>query len=314
MQLGHAPFAYNWHDHWATLPETASAQENGRTHGICVTDAGHVVVFAQCHDGLLTYDPDGRLVSATGGDRWLGAHGLTRVVEDNTEYLWLADEKSAEVAKVTLDGQTVQTLEQPDHPIYHGDDAKKYVPTWVAVNPANGDIWVADGYGSSHVHRYNKDGDYQQTINGEAGGGKFACPHGIAFDTRGNKTPELYVADRGNHRVQVYDGEGRFKRFVGNHTLHSPCMFDFLDDLCLVPELFARVDVLDRDDNPVAMLGDHGPAVDVKGWPNHNRDDHPELIQPGRFNSPHGGCFAPNGDIYLAEWIIGGRITRLEKC
>jgi len=313
MQLGQPPFAYTWHDRWATLPDTPSAKENGRTHGICVCADGRVIVFAQCHDGLISFDPDGKLISATGGDRWLGAHGLTRVVENNTEYLWLADEKSAEVAKVTLDGQTVATINKPDHPIYAGADAKKYVPTWVAINPDNGDVWVADGYGSSHVHRYNKTGEYLQTINGQEGGGAFNCPHGIAFDTRGGKAPELYVADRGNQRIQVYDAEGNFKRFVGNKTLHSPCMFDFLGDLCLVPELFARVDVLDKNDKLAAMLGDHGQAVDLKGWPNHNRAEHPELIQPGRFNSPHGGCFAPNGDIYIAEWILGGRITKLQK-
>lgn len=297
---------YKMIDNWARIPDTQSGRENGRTHGVCVTATGNVIVFHQAQDGLLTFDPNGKLISATGGDRWLGAHGLTKVVEDGVEYLWLTDQASKEVAKVTLDGETVQTIAQPDHVAYA--DGGTYVPTWAAVNPDNGDIWVADGYGSSLLHRYDKAGEYQQTLDGTEGAGRFACPHGINFRQDANGV-ELWIADRGNKRVVIYDGDGHYKR---QSTLtHSPCGFDFLDSQVVIPELSTGVKVLDV--NSLELVTELG-ASDIigidqhpEGWPNLAGTD---LVRPNFLNSPHGACFAPNGDIYCVEWIVGGRISK----
>ena len=316
MRIGHGEFTYEWIDNWARIPQTPSGSENGRTHGVVVAKSGDVYVFNQADPGVLVFAQDGKLKSSW-GDRFAGAHGMTLVEEGGTEHLWLADQTSKEVVKTTLDGKTVQTLPQPPHHVYQ--DGGAYVPTWVAVNEerfgGNGDVWVADGYGSSLVHRFTKRGEYKGSLSGQKGeAGRFNCPHAIAFNPRSKADgPELYVADRGNQRVQVFDAEGRYKRTVGARTLHSPCMFGFVGELCLVPELYARVDILDADDNVVAMLGDNGLASQLPGWPNHNKTGKPELIQPGKFNSPHGATFAPNGDIYVVEWIIGGRITKLKK-
>jgi len=319
MQVGLGDYTYTWHNNWATVPESTSSKENGRTHGICQLKDGSVIVFHQAENAVVQFDPSGKVINAWGGDRFMGAHGLTYVVEGSDEFIWLTDQDTGEVVKATPTGEIVQEIKQADHVIFKGDDPKKYSPTWVAQNPSNGDIWVTDGYGSFHIFRYDKDGNFLMAINGEEGpdydmGNKaFACPHGIDFDTRGGKEPELYVADRSNQRIRVYDGEGNHKRIVGALSQHSPCMFSFAGDYVLVPQLLARIDVLDKDDNIVAMLGDNGQAVQTDGWPNHNVEKYPELIQPGKFNSPHGGFLAENGDIYLAEWIIGGRITKLER-
>ncbi|NJL31657.1 MAG: hypothetical protein HC898_08515 [Phycisphaerales bacterium] len=118
----------------------------------------------------------------------------------------------------------------------------------------NGDIWVTDGYGSSFIHRYNKTGGYQSSINGSEGSaGHFKCPHGVMFRHRSG-TPELYIADRGNNRLQVYDAEGRFKRVV-NDQYFAPCGFVFQGEYLYMPELCAGVTVLDGNDKIVAQLG-----------------------------------------------------------
>src|SRR5690606_34975748 len=136
--------------------ENDTTRENGRTHGVVVANDGHVLVFCQADPGVLVIDENGRQVDAW-GDRFAGAHGMTKVEEDGREYLWLTDEKSAEVVKTTLDGKTVQTIEIAPHDAYR--DGGAYIPTWAAVNETrhggNGDIWVADGYGSSLIHRYD---------------------------------------------------------------------------------------------------------------------------------------------------------------
>ena len=310
---------YIWTENWATIPQTESGKSNGRTHGVCVSrTTGNIIVFHQAVDGLLTFDPDGQLISAVGGERWLGAHGMTLVEEDGEEFLWLADQASKEVAKVTLSGETVQTIAQPDLPMYTGDEPRKYVPTWVAQNPVNGEIWVANGYGSHVVHRYAKDGSFIDTLDGTDGAGKLREPHGVNFRMAGD-TPELWITDRASHRIQVYDGDGTFLR--SSMSCHSPCCFDFLDDRVVVPELFTGVKVLDA--NSLEVITEIGASDRVKpnadqskwwppqapeGWPNLAGTEH---VRSGVFNSPHGGCFAPNGDIYVVEWIVGGRITRL---
>ncbi len=300
---------YTWIDNWARIPEHPSGRTNGRTHGVCVTADGRVMVFHQAHDGLLTFDPQGRLRAAVGGDRWLGAHGLTLVSDTDGEYLWLTDQSTAEVVKVTLEGQTVQTIERAPHPVYA--EGGRYCPTWAAQNPVTGEIWVADGYGSSLVHRYSAGGDYQATLDGSEGAGRFNCPHGINFRTTANG-PELWITDRGNRRVVVTDGEGQFLRQTG--ITHSPCCFDFHQDLVVIPELFTGVKVLQADTlELVTELGASdcvSPDAKPDGWPNLAGTD---LVKPGQFNSPHGGCFAPNGDIFCVEWIVGGRITRLKR-
>ena len=263
-----------WIENWATIPDTPSGRKNGRTHGVCVCNNGTVKVFHQAENGLLTYDPDGTLMSAVGGDRWLGAHGLTHIVEDGVEYLWVVDELSCEIAKVTLDGETVLILEKPDHPVYAGGG--KYKPTWAAQNPLNGEIWTGDGYGSSLVNRYAKDGSYLESLR-ETPAGAFQEPHGLNFRVTSAGDAELFVTDRANKRIQVLDGEGNLLR--SSMSCKSPCCFDFFENEVLVPELFTGVKLLDVD--TLECLNEVGasdrvfpnpdgwwPPQAPEGWPN----------------------------------------------
>ena len=306
---GTGAYRFEWQDNWARIADTESGRTNGRTHGVAVVESGETFVFHQADPSMLVFDARGRLKASWGPNR-LGAHGLTRVRENGSEFLWITDQSTCEVAKLTLDGQVVQRIERPNHPVY----AKaQYSPTWVAVNEerrgGNGDIWVTDGYGSFWIHRYDRKGRYLASISGEEGGaGRFQCPHGIAFDWRRGQ-PELYVADRGNRRVQVYDAEGRWQRVFGADFLTSPDGFCELGDALVVPELLGRVTVLDAEDRLACRLGENEPAPQIPGWPEVPVD----RLEAGKFNSPHGAASDPDGNLYVVEWIVGGRITRLRK-
>lgn len=312
--------SYTTMNDWAKVPSNPMSRQNGRTHGVCVTKAGNVMVFHQAENGLVTFDADGKVINATGGYRWVGAHGMTLIEENGEEFLWLVDQTTREVVKTTLDGTTVLNIEKPDHPIYA---EQHYTPTWAAQNPRNGDVWVGDGYGSHLVHRYDHAGTYISSIDGTEHGrgeaGQLREPHGLNFrlDSAGN--PELWVTDRANHRIQVFDGEGTFIRDSG--VCHSPCCFDFHANTVVIPELFTGAKVIDVDSfELIAEIGASDrvspnedpqawwPPQAPKGWPNLAGTEH---VRDGVFNSPHGGCFDANGNIFIVEWIVGGRITKL---
>ncbi len=306
---------YRWIDFWARIPGATDEQVSGKTHGVCVSSDGRVIVFHQSDEALLHFSAEGELLKETGG-AWRGAHGLTRVLENGTEYLWLTDQFSTVVAKTTLDGEIVQTLPVPQHPNY---DTEIYSPTWVAQHPGDGRIYVADGYGANLVHVYDQEGVQRDSWDGSKGAGTFAEPHGIACRSTPNGV-EVWITDRSNHRIQIFDADGTFLR--ASMACHSPCMFDFHNDQVVIPELFTGVKIFNASD--LTLQADIGcnpaiqPHADPKkwwpprapeAWPNTARSD----LQPGVFNSPHAACFAPKGDLYVVEWITGGRITKLEK-
>jgi hypothetical protein len=294
---------YRWHENVVSIPSNATRHQNGRTHGVAVGRNGHFYIFHQAVPSMLVYSVDGVLLNSWGD--YPGAHGLTLVEEKGVEYLWLTDQERAVVEKTTTDGEIVSRIA----PLPYARQ-EPYVPTWVAVNEVrhggNGDVWVADGYGSSRVSRFDAAGNYLSMLDGTEGSGRFKCPHGIWFDSR-KRPMELYVADRGNRRVQVYDPQGKHLRTFGEDFLTSPDIFAADGDRLIVPELHGRVTILDGDDRLVCYLGRNDKVAHDLGWP----DEAP--LTPGKFNSPHSANADAEGNIYVVEWRVGGRIVKLER-
>ena len=335
MRVGSGDNTYRWKEDWADLPDSENAKNGWAHHGVVVTESGDVITFHPGDSTIVVLGSAGSVLR-TWDLAVADAHGMTLVKEGGADYLWIADNGrkrqfqlgydyppstgpySGKVIKTTLDGEIVSTLPKPDLAVYQEGN---YSPTFVAVNEerhgGNGDVWVTDGYGESYIHRFNKSGEYLSSINGDEGqAGRFACPHGIFIDRR-RGDGELYVADRTNHRIQVYDLEGQFKRAFGSEFLSSPSGFVTHGDLMVVAELRARLALLDIDDNLLCYLGDNEQVCSVDGWPN-NRNAHGNLVptallEPGKFNSPHGMAVDAQGNLYVAEWLIGGRFIKLER-
>ncbi|MDQ6882928.1 MAG: hypothetical protein M3077_01645 [Candidatus Dormibacteraeota bacterium] len=331
--VGAGDLTYEWVENWARMPKDDTAAAAWPHHGIAVMPNGEVATVHPSKSTLLLFEADGSLhrsVEAEIAD----AHGLTAVREGEAAYLWVADaamkqstdsgyeppptSEGSSVVKLALSGRVLMRLPKPEVAAYgHGD----YRPTCVAVNEkragGNGDIWVADGYGESYVHRFDAGGRYLRSLSGEEGAGRFKGPHAVFIDRRRGE-PELYVADRNNARIQVYDLEGRFRRVVGADFLSRPTWFAVDGDRLLVLEFRPpRLTVLDSADRLVGYVAEDKEAPSREGWPNEVAEDgaprRPRSLQAGKLNSPHSLTIDKEGNVYITEWLIGGRLIKLKK-
>lgn len=306
--LGEGRHRYRWVPGFATLP---GAADLGNTHGcIAVDAAGQISFNTDTERAVMVYRPDGTLVKSWGAEFAGGLHGMTIVREgqgaDAQEFAYLAHIGRHEVVKTTLDGTVVWTMGYPaEAGIY--ENAGQYRPTDIVVAP-DGTIFVADGYGQSWVHQFDKDRRYVRSIGGRGTApGQFQTPHGALIDTRGDQ-PRLVVADRENGRLQVFDLDGNLRQVVAG-IFRRPCnVYAHPNGRDLVvPDLAGRVTILNEKNELVCHLGDQpDPNLRAKnGVPK-------EQWQDGVFLSPHGAAFDAHGSLYVLDWNRHGRVSQLE--
>jgi DNA-binding beta-propeller fold protein YncE len=289
---------------WGLLPEGISY---GYTHGVCVDSNDNVYVFNTSKDAVIMFDHEGNFVNSWGEEFEGGAHGFYLHKDvDGQEYFYITDTARARMVKTTLKGEVLLEVGEPNLPDIY-DQERRYIPTDVCVAP-NGDIYISDGYGQYYVHHYDGKGNYIRSWGGRGSEpGKLLEPHGISINLRGSE-PEIYVADRRNHRIQVFTLEGEHKRFV-DQDLDLPCSLYFFGKDVYIPDLNSRVTILDQHDRLVCHLGEDQQAYKQEGWPNLPKT----YFQTNKFSSPHGVCVNSQGDVYVVEWISDGRVTKLNK-
>jgi hypothetical protein len=311
--LGSGKHTYEAIHDWGELPSNI---KYGNTHGVVEDSQGHIYVHhtvnaaSELADSMVIFDAQGKFVKSWGKEFKGGAHGLHIRKEGSTEYLYLCDTARGLVVKATLNGETVYTIGYPEQSDAYkpAADGKKpkYSPTNLAVAP-NGDLYVGDGYGSSYINQYNSKGEYIRTFGGKGKeAGKLDCPHGIILDMRDGK-PVLVVADRGNARIQRFTLEGQHIDFVSGTNM--PCHFNFFKNGdVVIPDLGARVTLMDKHNQVIAQLGDDSASK----WRDTRKlsRDH---FTPGKFVAPHGACFDHKGNIFVVEWVEVGRVTKLQK-
>jgi len=307
--VGEGDHKYEVTHDWGELPADISY---GNTHGVCEDAHGHIyihhTVFATSEksDSMVIFDHKGKFVKSWGKEFKGGAHGLLIRKEGKQEFLYLCDTKRGLMVKTTLDGEEVFTLGYPKEAEPYAKEPIKYSPTNLAIAP-NGDIYIGDGYGSSYINQYDSSGKYIRTFGGKGKeAGQLDCPHGIILDARGSE-PNLTVADRSNKRLQRFTLEGKHIDFVEDFP--APCHFNiYKNGDVVVPDLFARVTLLDRNNKVIEQLGDDSQSKYME-----TRKLTRDHFTPGKFVCPHGACFDHAGNIFVVEWVEVGRVTKLTK-
>lgn len=299
-----APPTFRWVDGFGRREDGKAL---GSTHGCVVVDGkGRLLANTDTEDAVLLLSKEGMVVGSWGKEFRGGLHGMTRRVEDGKEVLYLAHTMRNETMKTTIDGDVIWTLGFPESTgIYKKAD--EFHPTAI-VTSSDGRIFVADGYGKSWIHIYDKDRVHLKSFGGSgAETGKFQTPHGLMIDTRGD-AELLLVCDRENHRLQWFTLDGAFVRESRDGMLR-PCNAAALEDgMLAVADLAGRVTILGKDDKPIAVLGD--------GAPNDKRATNqvdPELWQKDRFFAPHSVCADDDGNLYVMDWNVHGRISKLQR-
>lgn len=305
MQIGGGSHKYEWVENWGPLP---SGKQYGYTHGVVEDSRGNIYIHNASKDSVCVYEPGGSFIESWGEEYAVGAHGVFLNKEGDTEYLYLSTTKQGTVVKTTLSGKVIWEITQPDRPDIYDGEKKKFVPTETAV-AAGGDVYVADGYGQPWVHRYSTEGQYKGSFGGLGDGkGQLNNPHGIMIDTRGPE-PLILVSDRGNSRLQYFNLDGEHVRFSAEGIVRKPCTTEQHGDEIYIPDLHSRITILDKNDQLIAHVGEREEGWKIEAWPN---IDH-SLRQVGNFTSPHDLHVDVKGNIYLAEWISDGRVTKLQR-
>jgi len=272
----------------------------GPCHGGLVLDrAGNIYVTTDTERGIVVFSPKGRFLRSFGPTR---IHGLELRREKGVEYIYGARPSDHEVVKLKLDGERVWAIPfPPEAGLYK--DANGFKPCAVTVAP-DGSIFVADGYGSNFVLKFDKHRKFLKAFGGPGEAeGKFKTCHGIALDPR-PRQPLLLVCNRNNNRVEHWDLDGNFVRVI-QKDLRMPAAVHIQGKYAVFPELQGRVTVLDKTGNIVAQVGDNPVAAQRAnfGLP-------PDQWKDGVCNSPHGASMDKAGNLLVSEWSQFGHLHK----
>ncbi|MFC1716756.1 peptidyl-alpha-hydroxyglycine alpha-amidating lyase family protein [Candidatus Poribacteria bacterium] len=283
--VGEGKFTYEVAEGWGELPE---GWKFTQVAGIAVDSQDRVYVFNRSEHPMIIFDRDGKFITSWGEGIFKNAHGVHMEAD---KYLYLADSGDHTVRKFTLDGKLLMTLGTENQPGADGDPFNQ--PTDVSVS-SSGEIYVSDGYGNFRAHKYSADGELLLSWGKEGEEvGQFALPHGIFVD----KNDRVYVADRENHRIQIFTPEAEFITQWPNFREHKPCtLFIDDDDIVYVPELDQGVSILNIDGELLTRWG---------------RDE--KTDEPGYFFAAHTACTDSHGDLYVGEVLEGQRIQKFVR-
>jgi hypothetical protein len=321
LVVGSGEHRYRVDHRFLELPSPYSWQT---THNVAVDSQNRLYVIHEGrenlkdHPSIFVFDESGKFIRAFGQQYQGGGHGIEVRKEGSDEFLYVSAYQQVKAfSKLTLDGKEIWTQRAPrEAKIYNDEEFEhpkkvwgrdRFMPTNFAFLD-DGGFLLADGYGAFYIHRYDRDGKWISAFGGAGEGqGTFNTPHGLWIDSRDKSEPKIVVTDRAHGTLQIFDMQGKYLKTIPGFGL--PANIDARGDLLLVPELSARVSILDSDYQPIVQLGSDVERISSeKGI----REDESKWLD-GKFVHPHDACFDLHGNIIVAEWVKTGRISRLTR-
>jgi hypothetical protein len=273
-------------------------------HEMVQDSKGRILLLTnETKNNVLIYNKSGKLLD-TWGHEFPGAHGLTLVNENGTEFLFITDTVKHQVYKTTMDGKILMTIDVPlETGVYK--EAKDFIPTETTVD-TNGDFYIADGYGSQYIMQYDKKGKLKHFFGGRGTGDEHLDnAHGIVIDRRG-ATPTLLITDRTRNCFKRFTMDGKLMEVIklpgacvcrpvikGDHLYAAVLRSPNLD-----AENTGFATILDKNNKVVSNIGGTEPVY---------KDG---VLQPMAqaekiFLNPHDVLVDNDENLYVAQWASG---------
>jgi DNA-binding beta-propeller fold protein YncE len=304
--IGGAGFEYDAsEENFGELPDGWGYREAA---GVAVDASDNVYVFNRDEHPVIVYDRNGKFLRSWGEGVFGNPHGIAT---GPNETIFCIDAGDHTVRKFTQDGKLLMTIGTANKPAGRLSGEPFRNPTHLAVDWATGELYVSDGYSNARVHKYDPNGNHLLSWGQSGTGpGEFNTVHNVATDKDGL----VYIADRENHRVQVFTSAGRYITQWGNLAMASCIDIERTgDEIVYVGEFFAGI-----RENPAGMgnwtgkrLGPRVTIMDKGGNILTRVGDMPIGEAAGQFIAPHGIAVDSHGDVYVAEVsysVLGGTL------
>jgi len=254
----------------------------GAPAALAFDSKGHLFVVTRGNPSLYEFDADGKFIRSFGEGLFTRTHGLRIDKEGN---IWVADTGAHTVLKLDSQGKVLMTLgTKGQRGDWNETTQLFYEPNDVIIG-SNGDVFIAQGHapganGNPRVLKFDRSGKFIKSWGGKGKEpGKFDVAHGIAFDARG----QLWVTDRENQRIQVFDTDGKFVRELKYAGL--PCAIDIGPQSIFMVNGFAgQLLRMDLDGKVLAAMGKPGKTL-------------------GEFGEAHMIAVSPKGEVFVADSV-----------
>lgn len=305
--LGHGDYKYRLNNTWGNLD--ASIFPVNDCHEMVMDRRRRLILLTnEPKNNVLIYDKSGKLL-----ENWTlklpGAHGLTLHDENGEEFLYITDYTLGEVYKTTLTGRVLLTIKHPKT-INQYQDCDKFKPTETCIGP-NGDIYIADGYGSQYILQYNAKGEFIRKFGGDSAiqEDKFKQVHGVTLDTRDPKNPTLLCTARMKNCFKRFSLDGKYiesiytpgaylsRAVIKGDMLYSGVCYSALKHNYLTLNS-GFVTILNKENQVISNPGGTAPNY-INGELQVIKQDQPI------FKHCHDVCVDDEDNLYVPQWNAG---------
>lgn len=311
--IGHGDYKYRVHKAWGNLDSVTTPVKN--CHEMVMDSKGRLIMVGDhTRNNVLIYDKSGKLLDAW-GIRYQGGHGLSIWNDGSEDFLFICDTKGS-LIKTTTDGRELMLI---GHPSEYGAYEKEtpFKPTESAIGP-NGDIYIADGYGSNYVLQFTKDGEFIRKIGGGRGveDNQFQTAHGVCIDYRGKGAPTLLITSRATNCFKRFTLDGKYIErislpgaFVCRPVIHNDNLYS---GVCWSSEVDfeeGNMKTHPTRTNPrsgfITVLDKKGKVVSNPGGtkPAYKKGKLQRMLQEQAvFNHCHDVCVDNDENLYVCQW------------